>query len=405
MSLCVLLLRKNEVYMAGESRVTVEMNNKYYRWHDDYTKIEQVDDYVIFKGGKADLMNTIMDRFKESDTRDLVTFQQICFEEYNNFKKKEGINFKPYSETNNSIASSVIATFENNEPIVYFIADSVDFNLLRIELPEDKDLLDITLGVNDDEARKIYLTCNFDFSNFDNVIENYRKIYEGVTDEQVGGVLSVVHITNNEIKSKQCELRDSKNINQFSDYLLKYSYNDVKYKTANSITIIGEANVTEALKIHGVNILDEINKIKGDYLSSNSVGADKLKISELFVGAGGIRLDPSATISWNQVTNQPVIPVLPSYITSTKITSTTIESPFITGGTITGTTINVNTDLKVGNRIYLNESNFQNGIIFKNLPRAEMYYDPAGQSITLSAPGGVYAGSQRIDTALVAVFG
>ena len=45
---------------------------------------------------------------------------------------------------------------------------------------------------------------------------------------------------------------------------------------------------------------------------------------------------------------------LPSYITKTKITQTTIESPDIRGGTITSdTTIDVGTDLKVGNNVYL----------------------------------------------------
>jgi hypothetical protein len=45
---------------------------------------------------------------------------------------------------------------------------------------------------------------------------------------------------------------------------------------------------------------------------------------------------------------------LPSYITKTKITQTTIESPDIKGGTISSnTTIDVGTDLKVGNNVYL----------------------------------------------------
>lgn len=70
-------------------------------------------------------------------------------------------------------------------------------------------------------------------------------------------------------------------------------------------------------------------------------------------------MGPNATISWNQVTNQPTIPVLPSYITQTKITSTTVESPIIVGGEIRGgkltsdSTINVTTDAYIGNNLYL----------------------------------------------------
>ncbi|MBA9087631.1 hypothetical protein FHR92_004116 [Fontibacillus solani] len=80
-------------------------------------------------------------------------------------------------------------------------------------------------------------------------------------------------------------------------------------------------------------------KVKGkDVLTSD----DKIKVSaieDLVVG-GNVRMGPNATISWGQVSNQPYIPVLPSYIQQTKIGSTYIESPTISAGTMSATKIN-----------------------------------------------------------------
>lgn len=127
----------------------------------------------------------------------------------------------------------------------------------------------------------------------------------------------------------------------------------------------------------------------GKALRAGCITADKIDVASLFVGTGGIRIDPSATItwgqvtdkpnnitseqltqtladylnsgnfntyitkdwigtlglavgdqilmgvnahiSWNNVTDQPTIPTLPGYIQSTYIDATTIKSPTIEG--------------------------------------------------------------------------
>ena len=108
--------------------------------------------------------------------------------------------------------------------------------------------------------------------------------------------------------------------------------------TATSANIQGNIDCS-SLKIAGINVLDELNRFNGNYLSKNSVGADKLKVNELIVG-DNITMGPNAYISWNKVTSKPDvatksdIPTIPSYIQSTRITGTSIESCTITGNTI-----------------------------------------------------------------------
>ena len=127
--------------------------------------------------------------------------------------------------------------------------------------------------------------------------------------------------------------------------------------------------------------LDEDNVIRAksvvaDWIYAGNIQADQIdvtngkiqsaQIEDLVVG-GNVTMGPNATISWSQVTNQPYIPVLPSYIQSTYIDSTNVISPNITGGTITGgsitsdTNIDVWLDVKARNYIWVGPS--QEGFI------------------------------------------
>lgn len=61
---------------------------------------------------------------------------------------------------------------------------------------------------------------------------------------------------------------------------------------------------------------------------------------------------------WNtNISNKPTIPVLPGYITSTKITSTTIESPTITGGVLQTNDTNIGVVRLSGNTLVVRDEN------------------------------------------------
>ncbi|OMD80434.1 MULTISPECIES: hypothetical protein [Paenibacillus] len=109
-----------------------------------------------------------------------------------------------------------------------------------------------------------------------------------------------------------------------------------------------------------MNVLMNVNRITNqpsEFLYKDAVKVRGLeKIGNLQLGRN-VKMSPEATISWTQVTNQPHIPALPSYISATKITQTTIESPNIFGGTIAiGSGNNV---LKAdSNGVYLGNATF-----------------------------------------------
>jgi hypothetical protein len=134
--------------------------------------------------------------------------------------------------------------------------------------------------------------------------------------------------------------------------------------------------------------------------------------------SGDVIMGPGSVITWDNlpdgvaaIEDIPTSPgdigalpasALPSYITKTKITRTTIESPNIKGGTISSdTVINVGTDLKVGNDIYLGKyvQSEDKHIYLKN----NCYLYTIGDSLGITAmgniiinpAGGVYIGNSN----------
>lgn len=128
----------------------------------------------------------------------------------------------------------------------------------------------------------------------------------------------------------------------------------------------------------------KIKNLEANKITTNQAKIKTAQIENLEVG-GNVTMGPKATISWNQVTNQPTIPVLPSYITQTKITSTTVESPIIVGGEIRGgkitsdSTINVTTDAHIGSKLYIHSTSGEQGIYFDTFdPESKITVDSGG---------------------------
>lgn len=79
----------------------------------------------------------------------------------------------------------------------------------------------------------------------------------------------------------------------------------------------------------------------------------------------------------------------------------------ITGSSITGGSISVSTDVSIGSTLIIDPTNFGAGVQWGSgvTQKAKIYLDPVTSALTISADGPIYAGSQRIDQPIVAVFG
>ncbi|KOP66704.1 hypothetical protein AMS62_16765 [Bacillus sp. FJAT-18019] len=152
----------------------------------------------------------------------------------------------------------------------------------------------------------------------------------------------------------------------------------------------GEIDAT-AFKLKGTNVLT------ADGMISTS-GIETLEVGKNVV------MGPNAYISWTNVGNKPWIPsnateigAIPSTyidnqgiwtgkINANSIVSGSLSADLIKGGTITGTTINVDTDLRVGDKILLgNQSSTTNKRIYFNNGSYIWGYGSPGWSIGIKS--------------------
>lgn len=164
-----------------------------------------------------------------------------------------------------------------------------------------------------------------------------------------------------------------------------------------------------------------LDKINATYIDANGVWTPNVyatninvlkgkiktaQIEDLIVG-GNVTMGRDATISWRQVTDQPDIPILPSYIKSTYIDETRIESPniyggYIFGGTIRGGKIISDTNIDITESVYIGRTlhldargSLDGGIEFGDT--AEIYVDPIARSMTIKSRYIRFDGNLELD--------
>jgi len=72
----------------------------------------------------------------------------------------------------------------------------------------------------------------------------------------------------------------------------------------------------------------------------------------------------------------------------------TISGSIINGASINGGTIDVDTDVHIGDKLFLSDDNFGNGIRWGTSPGIEIYIDPVSEVMFITAPGGVNVNGQ-----------
>lgn len=136
--------------------------------------------------------------------------------------------------------------------------------------------------------------------------------------------------------------------------------------------------------------------IKAGTITADKIGANQITANE--IAAGAITADE---IQANAVTTDKILAgaVTAAKMTVEQLSAIAADLGTVTAGSITSdTTINIGTDATIGNKLYIDGSNFLAGIEWTG-ENIEIYIDPATNvlviyspgTIELNAAGGVYA--------------
>lgn len=201
MSLCLAMLTKDVIFMSGDTRVSCNHNGTIYATGEQVEKIKQVDNKVIFMSGSAEVISHIMSDYESSKNRSIERLQQLTIQYKEESIAQRGNDW--FGKT--AHAMFLIGCIESGIPVIYGINSKDDCKIIR--QVGSRQLMSATIGpeAHTPKARKIYDECR---SKRLDVVETYKRVYDGVSCEEIGGKLCLYTITTNGINKDIFNIKD-----------------------------------------------------------------------------------------------------------------------------------------------------------------------------------------------------
>jgi hypothetical protein len=362
MSLCLCAFHKNFIAIAADSRGSyyIEGEEKL-ATTDDVQKIFQVGNKVIFISGFAELLHSIVKLFEKSHVQTIDELSKIASKQYEIWKI---VNPELSCVENGRAAELIIATVENGQCIIYSISSYEDnFKPRRYE--GQNHFSSCTLGSFAPESLKdLRYKLNNEISRYasKNIVDlpkMFLDIYSKYPCETMGGHMKFYFVAPNGIFPKESvripDTREIKRINLASQHC------SVDY----GIQIDQNLGTPENPVWDNVVYFNNYGHLIIDG------GWIKLLTQD---GKNEIYLDPEKgfQISKNGV-KTVYIDTDGNVIFGGKVIGGSIES---------SSTIDITTDATIGQRLYMQTSNFDDGIYFSTFaPQTSITVDPGGTII------------------------
>jgi hypothetical protein len=211
MSLCLLKVLKDEIFISADSRESKLINNQLFQFNDKSHKLDIIHDKCIFGGGSSELLEDILSEFANQNKTDIGTLYNIARPKIDKFKEDRPELVKQF---NDMYCTLVIVEYSSlyKKPIVYFIEDYFDgvrYMFLSNDCPDDTSIYQ-TVGIKIDESKEI-IDKNKDI--YSDVKDLFQFVYDSLSYEGIGGAMTIYKVSENGIeKYFENAIQDSKEI-------------------------------------------------------------------------------------------------------------------------------------------------------------------------------------------------
>lgn len=339
MSLCIIHSNGNGLLVCGDSRVsTCDQNNNHFVVHDNYRKVRQFGNKVIFFLGSLgiaglDFFNMVND---EDTIEQIVNKAKKVYNDHTvsiKYHEKEARKANPNYQGDYAIN---IFTIEDEKIIIYQLIHNDDWQLYRQDLTGQNGFM--AVGAHRDKAYP-YASKIYKNEPHKSIKQIILETYEYLADERVGGFMHCFIVVPGYIGQDKTEkIRDNKVLKRYdsidfhadsngnvrlSGFIetgsiitnssitggtinigtkvnneYPFSVSSAGALVANSATVRGSIDCS-SLKINGSNALTANNKINDDFVAIRAS-----TISALNIQAGSVRSDwvYANNINANQIT-------------------------------------------------------------------------------------------------------
>ncbi len=234
MSLCIVFADNNNILACADSRVSFTSSDEiHYLVHDDFVKIRQYGDKVIFMDGNLDVVTSLFNQYYDDDTIETIVKKIKTV-----FKQNESILKKIKPEDEGDDLGVYIFTVENKTPVMYQVFHTDKWIVDRQEITAS---CIKTLGAYSREAAPYAEELYYQNSKRP-APEIILETYEHFSDELVGGYIHSYLITleniNRDVPKK---IRDKKPLKRL-DFRMNADMQGNAY--VSSINISGNSLLT-----------------------------------------------------------------------------------------------------------------------------------------------------------------
>lgn len=246
MSNVTVIQTKSRLFFASDSAVSVCINGQHYRLHEQGQKLFPINNKkILFCSGRMDLVEDIVNEYCKSNLT-IVSLKDIARKKYTNYIKN--------NDDQSFILDILVGCFENNESVVYQISPYNDFHIVKRNV-NNGDIGIWTGGIKTKESFNLTYKLISNGINLKNV---FQQVFDSISDETIGGTLTVYSLDNNGLKLYyQSKIKEPKTI--------KYLFHELAVQnlivgeriygriiTGNLLTIGDEDGILEILGNKGV---------------------------------------------------------------------------------------------------------------------------------------------------------
>ncbi|MBW7453314.1 hypothetical protein ACFOLF_06230 [Paenibacillus sepulcri] len=174
MSNATIIQTRDNVFIGSDSATSIEVNGDLFRQDTEAIKLYQVDDKIIFASGELHFCYSVMEKFQQSKTRGIEQLRQIIYQHYAG-----------------QVIEIVICEHDGDQTVIHQLSSYNNFiPVIHSNIPEGG-IHVLSAGIKTRESHEV--ACMNIFGGR-TVKETYKRVFDSIAFEGIGGMLSVFRI-------------------------------------------------------------------------------------------------------------------------------------------------------------------------------------------------------------------
>lgn len=391
MSLCVIIQDKERIIIGADSRESIKIDNEYFATGMYAKKTRIIGNQVIFTTGNSYVSSMILDEYEKSRDYTIENLEKIKDKHVGKYVSEHGEKFFNNGFELRHVIAIVVCFRHYNKNMIYSLS-SENSEIIKI--------IDESVRIADGTKSKEALQLLKGYRDME-VLQAYRTIYNELSDECIGGELTIYLIDRYGIRSVTYPILDSRKI--------RIAPQNVMWSREHGMVIEREDHASKAIFnsdeiaffVNGerklwLDVQNETYMFSGTLKAANGIfSGDLSAVGGTFTGTlMGVDGTFSGTLSAGRVEGSDIVG---AFIQGGEIYGTSIN-----GGSVTGATVRTS---NIGNARVELRSGLADIGVFSSAPGNPNIFGIVDNynSATISLPGGgdIIANSRDLEISAI----